>query len=177
MLIFIFRFMVLFWVTTRISWHPVVLQLCIPALSEMLSFSSCLSLRPHPIPSPLWVVSSHTPEPVPLTTTKQLCWFYILCAKLTSKHELYNIMWQKCDVTESHHQRWDYWQDVSGAVFSLTFLTFKKVTHWRKRTKMKTDIVSPLDNILLLLTPAYLSSFASSYLADHQYFTFFHKLL
>lgn len=80
------RFIILFWVNTRIGLQALVLkkhisfshcpvpQHCIPPLPETLHFSSCLFKPPSSWTlSLLRLVGSLMSEPAPLTTTEQLC--------------------------------------------------------------------------------------------------------
>ena len=132
-IMFIFRFIILFWVTARVAFHALLLKntsvlscfdIVFHTVLVLCLFLAPLSLRPS-LPKytmQFWLVSSHMPDPVLRTTTsEQLSYIHFLYAKLAVMHTFMQMcdMVTWCDVMKSQTQRQDYWRGVSGAVFSV----------------------------------------------------------
>ena len=119
----IFRFIVLFWATTRIGLHVLILK-------EHRSFLTLapVSLSPAScIPSPLWLVSSHMPETELITTTEQLCRISsFMPNKPLAFHSDKYVTWWCCVMSQSYRDsRRGFWQGDSGegrAVIGVDFL-------------------------------------------------------
>ena len=95
-------------------------QHCFPPLSETLCFSSCFfKPRLFWIPSLLWLVSSHMPEPAQLKTA--------------TESEPNEVLGKNCASVVHGDVVWyqKYWRGCSGAVFSVgetSFITCTALT-------------------------------------------------
>ena len=144
-------------------WSWMLLRFSAAALySPMFSFNS----RPTSwIPSLLWLVSSHMPEPAPLATTEQLFWITLTITCKTSCQSICKcVTW--CIAEPKEFKAALLMGRFRHSVFcgieelllvpTLTFLTFKTLfkctrTQWRKGEKWQSIIrpIKTLQNVSL----------------------------